>query len=284
MDVSIILVNFNTKDLTLNCIKSVYEQTSGIEFEIYVVDNNSQDDSCKAIENEFPNVKIIRNADNKGFGVANNIAVRDSEAKYVFCLNTDTLLINNAIFEMYKFMEENENTGAVGGNLYHKDMSPAFSFYYYFNIWNSSLFYWFAKKLFKNKFAAKELKDVTDVDFISGADLFMRKSVLDKVGLFDENIFMYYEDMDLCKRIKDCGFGVKIIPAAKIYHLEGSSCKNFLKRTQLSMKGKYYYIRKHNSKLCLYCMKIPYIILHLLCYLFTFNKEHLNLLKIHING
>ena len=244
-DVSIILVNYNTKDLLLNCIKSIYEKTQNLKFEIFIVDNNSTDDSCNAIENCYPDVKLIKNDSNLGFGIANNIAIKQSNSKYILCLNTDTLLINNAIKELFDYMENNLDTAVVGGNLYHQDMTSAYSHYDYINWWNSSLLYWLLKTSLKKFFSPQELKSITDVDFVSGADMFIRKSVLDEVGLFDENIFMYYEDMDLCKRIKESGYKIKIIPNAKIFHLEGSSCKNFLKRTQLSVKGKYYYVHRH---------------------------------------
>ena len=109
MDVSIILVNYKTKDLTINAIKSVIEKTQGINFEIFVVDNNSKDGSIEAIEKEFPNINIIKNPINAGFGAANNLAINQAKGKYILCLNTDTLLINNAIKIMYNFMEKEEN-------------------------------------------------------------------------------------------------------------------------------------------------------------------------------
>ena len=120
MDVSIILVNYKTKDLTLNCIKSIYEKTTGVDFEIIVVDNNSQDGSAEAIEQEFQNVKVIYNKINVGFGAANNIAIKQAKGKYILCLNTDTFLINNAIKIMFDFMEEkaNQQVGVCGGILY----------------------------------------------------------------------------------------------------------------------------------------------------------------------
>jgi GT2 family glycosyltransferase len=97
MDVSIIFVNYKTKDFTINAIKSVIEKTQGIDFEIFVVDNNSQDGSIEAIEQNFPNINIIKNTTNKGFGAANNIAIKQAKGKYIFCLNTDTLFIISLI-------------------------------------------------------------------------------------------------------------------------------------------------------------------------------------------
>ena len=128
-DVSIILVSYNTKDLTINAIKSIYEQTKNIDFEIFLVDNDSRDDTCKEVESQFPEVNIIINKENLGFGVANNIAIEKSDAKYIFLLNTDTKLLNNAIEILFDFMEkeENQNIAVCGGNLYNKDNLPTFS-------------------------------------------------------------------------------------------------------------------------------------------------------------
>ena len=110
MDVSIIFVNYKTKDLTINAINSVIEKTEGVDYEIFVVDNASNDGSIEAIEQEFSNINIIKNPINSGFGSANNLAIKQAKGKYIFCLNTDTLLVNNAIKIMFDFMEKKENS------------------------------------------------------------------------------------------------------------------------------------------------------------------------------
>lgn len=115
MDVSVIIVNYNTKDLILNCIQSIYEKTKDLTFEIIVSDNDSKDDSIKQISSQFPEVKIIENKKNLGFGMANNEGFKIAQGKYVFCLNPDTILINNAIKFLYDFMEHNEECAAGGG-------------------------------------------------------------------------------------------------------------------------------------------------------------------------
>ena len=284
MDVSIIFVNYKTKDLTVNAIKSVIEKTEGIEYEILVIDNDSQDGSVEAIEQEFPFVKITKNETNKGFGAANNQGIEQSQGKYVFCLNTDTILYNNAVKILFDFMEKNQDFGACGANLYHQDMSPAYSCADMHNTWNCSAIYWLLKLIFKKYCSPREINTLKYTDMVTGADLFMRKSVLDKIGLFDENIFMYSEDMDLCKRIKDNDYQIAIIPEAKIIHLEGRNKKNFLKRTQMVVKGKYYFLKKHKMFMPRFVMQLTYCILHLICIIFTFNKEHLELLKTHFEG
>jgi GT2 family glycosyltransferase len=284
MDVSVILVNYKTKDLTTSAIKSVVEKTVGLKYEIFVVDNNSQDGSIEAVEVEFPNIKIIKNSINAGFGAANNIAIKQASGKYILCLNTDTLLINNAIKGMFDYMETNEKVGVCGGNLYDADMTPTMSYASFPNFWNCLSTTWLLKKIFPKLRNHEEVQTVKDVGFITGADIFFRKSVLDNVGIFDEQFFMYYEEADLCKRIKNAGYQIKVIPSAKITHLEGKSAKDFWNNAKLRVKSKYLYARKHQSKITLYSMKFSYVLLHILALIFTFNKENIELIKMHIRG
>jgi len=285
-DVSIIYVNYKTAELTINSIKSVMEKTSGLNYEIFVVDNNSQDGSIEAIEKEFPNINIIKSPTNGGFAVANNLAMRQAKGKYIFCLNTDTLLVNNAVKIMFDFMEkdENQNIGACGGNLYHQDLTPAHGYANFHNVWNCSAVYWLIKYFFKKHFEPVEIKTVKDVDYVAGADLLMRHSVLDEVGLYDETFFMYSEDADLCKRIRMNNYGIVIVPDAKIIHLEGRNKANFLSRTGIAVQGKYHYLWKYKMFPTIFVMKISYCILHFFMYLFTFNPNHKDLFFIHLKS
>lgn len=286
MDVSIIFVNYKTKDLTINAIKSVVEKTQGIDFEIFVVDNNSQDGSIEAIEKEFPQINIIKNIANTGFGAANNIAIKRAKGKYILCLNTDTLLINNAIKIMYDFMEkeDSKNIAVCGGTLYNENSNYIMSYANFPNLFNSLSFSWILKRLFPMIRNKKEPTNIKEVDFITGADIFFRKSILDKVGLFDETFFMYAEEVDLCKRIKNEGYSIKIIPQAKIIHLEEKSSKNFWENSRMRVKSKYLYARKNQSIIEIFLMKISYIIVHIIGYLLSFNKNHFENIKEHLKG
>ena len=230
MDISIILVSYNTIDMTRACLYSIYQYTKDVEFEVFVVDNNSHDGSPEMIEQEFPQVKLIRNPDNKGFGAANNIAIRKSNAKYVFCLNTDTLLLSNSIKNFYDFMEkeENQNIGACGCRLLDKDMKPQHSYAKFHNPLSilCNIFYLHRvfpktyKKLFEN--TKNENNTIPfDVDYVTGADLFIRKSVLDKCGIFDEDFFMYSEEAEMQYRFKKAGYKSVIIPNINIIHYCG---------------------------------------------------------------
>ena len=282
LDVSIILVNYNTCELTLDCIKSIYEKTENINFEIFVVDNNSQDNSCETINQFYPQVNIIRNEENKGFGAANNIAIKKSNAKYVLCLNTDTVLVNNAIKIMFDFMEKNQDVGVCGGTLLKEDLTLGNSFAPFPSILNSLSISWLIKQV-KKHLKKKLITKPKDVDMICGADIFFRKSVLNEVGLFDEAFFMYYEEADLCYRIKKSGYKIKYLPNAKIIHYGEKSSKSSWNTIKQRVTSKYIYGRKNCSRLFIYSVKISYVILHLICYLFTFNQNHKDMLFVHLN-
>lgn len=280
MDVSIILVNYNTKDLTRNCIKSVYENTKGVEFEIIVVDNNSHDGSIEMIEHEFPEVKLIKNPENNGFGAANNIAISQSNAKYVFLLNTDTLLIGNPIKYFFDYMEkeDNKNVAVCNGIMYHPDKTK---FYLEFNF----PFFIDLSAIFGKK--EQDLSYDQEVDWACGADFFVRKSVLDEVGTFDENFFMYYEETDLCKRIKQHGYSIKFLSVDTIIHFESSSiqCDKSIniKKLKISSQSMYYYYKKHYGIWTTPAIMLTLSIFHIIKFIFTFNKDELKKLYIKIN-
>ena len=286
MDVSIIFVNYKTKDLTINAINSVIEKTEGVDYEIFVVDNASNDGSIEAIEQEFPNINIIKNPINSGFGSANNLAIKQAKGKYIFCLNTDTLLVNNAIKIMFDFMEKIENSkiGACGGYLVDKNTNPS-------NcggnlptitsiIWKIGVRNILKKQYDKYKITIFSNEDncTEKLGYIIGADIFFRKSVLDEVGLFDENFFMYYEETDLCKRIWDSGYTIKFVPTAQIIHLEGASIKSNIKKLKMMKKSEFYYFKKHYPSQA-GLVKLIYLILYLIDWLILGNKERKELIK-----
>lgn len=264
MDVSIILVNYNTKELTLNCLNSIYEKTSGIDFEVVIVDNASVDGSCDAIKNQFPQVKLIENEKNLGFGKANNVGIKLSNAKYVLLLNTDTELINNAVKLLYDLMENDPSIGACGGNLFDKDKNPVHS-YGYLNTPKK-----FFCRMMGLRYLLKDQKNdanrdrVQEVEQIIGADLMLRKSALDKVGAFDERFFLYCEESELQFRISQGGYKIIYTPEPEIYHFEGAATKKNKKfRRQMMTQSQYlYFVLSHKdvSKLWLRTMcSIPQI-------------------------
>lgn len=221
VDVSIIIVNYHTKSLVCDCIKSVKKYTEGVRYEIIVVDNASENIS----ELEADGVRIIQLDKNLGFGGANNKAVEISNGKKLFFLNPDTVLLNNSVKILSDAIEGFPDCGVCGGNLYDVDLKPAHSYYYC----TMSLKY-------VGRCAAKSLSKLYDisnqhnfgetpktVDYITGADLMITKDLFEKIGGYNSDIFMYYEDVDLCQKVRALGKKCYSIPQAHIQHLEGQS-------------------------------------------------------------
>lgn len=269
MDVSVIIVNYNTKELTKNCIKSIYEKTKNIDFEVIVSDNGSTDGSQEMIKKEFPKVILIENNQNLGFGAANNKGLKIANGKYIFYLNSDTILLNNAIklfFDYWEKSSEKENIGCIGSMLLNSDGTFSNSYHVFPNsksclnflvrVTASSLH---LKKIFKTKTKSKSAFYGT-VDFVVGADMFLKN---DETAFFDERFFLYFEETDLQFQLMKKNKERIIIEGPQIIHLEGASSKegkvvyNFNKPSSA-----YYwescikYIEKNAKKdLCFYFIK-----------------------------
>ncbi|MDR2011208.1 MAG: glycosyltransferase family 2 protein [Bacteroidales bacterium] len=222
LDVSIIIVNYKTVSLIINTVKSIKIHTNNIKYEIIIVDNNSQDDVEKILYNEFGGeiVCVLLN-ENIGFGCANNEGIKIARGRNTLFLNPDTLLLNNAIKILSDYLDGNESVGACGGNLYDEQMKPAHSYDIKFpSITHELRLY---KLLYWKNWQFNSTKDTIEVAYITGADLMVKKSVLNRVGLFSDRFFMYYEDSELCFRIHKGGYKIISVPFAKIQHLEGKS-------------------------------------------------------------
>jgi GT2 family glycosyltransferase len=281
MNVSIIIVNYNTSNLLKDCLYSVMEKTQLIEYEIIIVDNNSSDDSVTMLTQQFPNVILVKSEINLGFGKANNQGYLYAKGKYLFLLNTDTLLINNAIKILFDFMEDpkNTNTGSCGGNLYTKDLKPNYSYSTkypsLFNIitYRSQISFLFKKEdNFNNSPICKE------VAIIIGADLFIKKQVFEELKGFDPAYFMYIEDGDLAYRVKKLGYKNISVPAAKIIHLQGKSSTTGMK-LKMEYDGYLIYFKKNNSLVYVKIyrlLELAFAIIKYCLFYMLFNKEKRN--------
>ena len=283
-----VLVSYNTKEMTKACLNSIYQFTKDIEFEVFVVDNNSLDGSVEMIEQEFPQVRLIKNPYNKGFGAANNIAIRKSNAKYIFCLNTDTLLLNNSIKTFYEFMEkeENKNIGACGCQLLKKDMTLQHSYAKFHSMLGilATIFYMHRlfpetyKKMFVNSKYENSNKPY-EVDYITGADLFIRKTVIDKCGMYDEDFFMYSEESEMQYRFKNAGYKSFILPDVNIIHYCGMDTREVpLSRIEMYLKSDILFYKKCHGSFYAYVCKI----LHITKLILTpkISKRYLDLIRI----
>lgn len=260
MDVSIIIINYNTLELTKNTIESVFEKTGELNYEIILVDNASTDGSVEFFENNYKDkIIFIKNNENLGFGRANNIGVKYAKGKYLFLLNSDTLLINNAIKILYDFMEKNNDCGVCGGNLYTEELLPTSSYRKkmmgYETEFIEPLILGVSNRIFR-LFKKSEwnypffnFKDINlKVEIIIGADFFIRQDLYRELSGFDTDFFMYHEESEFCFRILRKGYKIYNVPTAKIIHLEGKSSKFKEKKFEIERKGKYLFFLKTKGK------------------------------------
>ena len=246
MDVSIIIINYNTKQMLADCLLSLYKFTNEIKFEVIVVDNASTDGSERSISSLFPQVKWINSGGNIGFGRANNLGIKYATGKYLFLLNSDTLLLNNAVKAFYDYAESHtdKQLGILGCWLCDNDGKPNNSFGEFPT--PSSEIRYLLGKLGTNK--AVQCGGNVDVDYIIGADMFIRRDIFEKFGGFDPHFFMYYEETDFQYRMAQKGYVHRVINTPQIVHLEGGSFSDkglTFNRFVMAQKSYNYYMRKH---------------------------------------
>lgn len=251
MNVSILIVNYNTHELLADCLRTVYEQTNGVTFEVIVVDNASTDGSEEYVMSRFPAVRWIASRENLGFGRANNLGASQARGEYLFLLNSDTLLLNNAVKMFYDYAVKNkELCGVLGGWLLAKAGTVNKS-YGEFPTVASEIGYLFGRLTDRLRGGVTHEKAAEkDVDYIVGADMFLSRELYRQFGGFDPNIFMYYEETDLQLRMAKAGVSRRLIPGPQIVHLEGGSFgKNELtyRRFEMSQVSYNYLVGKHRS-------------------------------------
>jgi hypothetical protein len=274
MDVSIIIVSYNTRDLTIQCLDSVFKQTKNIEFEVIVVDNNSIDGSKQAITKWFPQVLLIENNENEGFGRANNIGINYAKGKYLFLLNSDTILLNNVALIFFDFSESNQSLkiGALGAVLLdaNKMMTRSSGIFPSKKAMLMHILIGYLQRKYYDKLKKKEISFYQDaslylkVDNVSGADLFVLKATMNEMNGFDPFFFIYYEETDLQRRLKDKGFSNMLINGPSIVHLEGASLANLNNSNEQRLiftKSMFYYFKKHSPMISFYLFKYLFLII-----------------------
>lgn len=260
IDVSIVIVNYNTRELLKNCLQSIYQMTADISFEIIVVDNASSDDSLLMLESLYPEVICIISPSNIGFGKANNLGVKNANGEFLLLLNSDTLLIENSVFKLHNFFvrKETELSLAVLGckliNVEGTVMNSGGGFPRVKNDINE-YYYLIAEKLFFKKIKPRDIYDFNkpffEIDYVIGADMFMRKSLFLDVNGFDPKFFMYYEESDLQYHIRKLGFKIYVTTDTQIIHLEGGST-NMVRyspfKRLINQVSRNYYFKKNDRK------------------------------------
>lgn len=246
MDVSVIIVNYNTHDFLEDCLRSITEFTKDIEYEIIVVDNNSTIKGIDKIGDKFGSVKFLFNKENNGFGAGCNIGIKNASGKYCAFVNPDIVFTENCLSKFYEYMEINTDTGACGGRLVNNENKTIYTFNYFPGyLWeilqatgkgSDNAIAKLNKKLLSSE------KEYYEVDWLIGAFMFIRKEIIDKLKGFDEMFFLYYEDVDIQFRIKELGFKIVCLKNIQIKHHERSSIKT-------SQDENVYHIHMHKSKI-----------------------------------
>ena len=251
MDLSVVIVNYQTFELTKNAINSIFEYEYPFSLEVIVVDNASADDSLSKLKDYFKDkVKFIASPKNNGFAAGNNQALDIANGRYVLLLNSDTVVWENTLETIYDYMEQHTDVGAAGcrvllenGEL-DKACKRSFpnvknSFFRLFHIPTASE---------EKNYNLDNLPDdgIYEIDCLTGAFMFIRKKALDEVGFLDETFFMYGEDIDLCFRIKHAGWKIIYYGKSKITHLKGSSSKKQKSKLIYEFyRAMYIYYNKH---------------------------------------
>ncbi len=251
MDLSIIIVNWNTKDLLIQCLKSIVPTTQRLKTEVLVVDNGSTDGSEEVVKKGFPDVAFIQNDQNLGFAKANNQALRMAKGEYILLLNPDTQVKEGAIEKLLSFLEAHPEAGVAGAQLMNPDGSKQNSIANFpslaTELLNKSLLRWF----FPNRFPGKEMNypEPIEVDSVIGACMMVRREAIEKVGLLDEDYFLFLEETDWCYRMKKAGWKVYHVPQAEIYHLQGKSAERDKKRAKVEYyRSRYQFFKKNRGK------------------------------------
>ena len=222
LDLSIVVASFNTRDLLLDCLESVQTNTIGLESEIFVVDNASIDGSADAVSKKFPQIQLIRNQENKGLSSAANQAFRESRGRFVVLLNSDTVLMENSFFKIVQFLNENEEFSVLSPQIIDQSDHP-----FPMRLWQDSPEDALLKILGKynpaDEFKGMVGKGPREVEAVGGSCFFIRRTIMESVGLLDEKHFLYNEEDDFCRRTRKAEQKICYFPETSVKHLLGQS-------------------------------------------------------------
>ncbi|MBN2457231.1 MAG: glycosyltransferase family 2 protein [Sedimentisphaerales bacterium] len=257
LDVSIIIVSWNTRDILRNCMKSVYDKSGKVDFEVIVIDNASDDDSAEMVETNYPQAILIKNEENRGFAVANNQGMKIAKGRYVLLLNSDTVVLEDAIAETVSFSDAHPEAAAVGCKVLNPDRTLQPTCFMFPSAVNMVLSSTYLYKVFpQSRFFGRERmswwdrSDTREVDVVTGCFMLVRREAIDQVGMMDERFFMYGEETDWCYRFKKSGCKVFFTPCAQIIHFGGQSTRQRATEMILRRMGsRLLFFEKHGGRL-----------------------------------
>ncbi|HEY68397.1 MAG TPA: glycosyltransferase family 2 protein [Thermoflexia bacterium] len=254
IDLSIVIVNWNVRDLLRRCLHSIPNLQSSPSGEVIVVDNASTDGSVEMVRAEFPGVHLIANADNRGFPAANNQGIAVAQGRYVLLLNPDTEVVGDALATMVAFADAHPDVGIVGPQLLNPDGSvqssrrrfPTLATAFFESTWLQG---YAPRRLLERYYVLDRPDDaVQDVDWVTGAAVMARREAIEQVGLLDEGFFMYSEELDWCRRFREAGWRVVYLPAAQIVHHVGKSSEQVVAARHIHFQtSKVRYFRKYHG-------------------------------------
>jgi N-acetylglucosaminyl-diphospho-decaprenol L-rhamnosyltransferase len=255
-DLSIIIVNWNVGELLRNCLQSLESGRGELIIEVIVIDNASEDGSPAMVREEYPWVQLVSSSENVGFPRGNNIGIANANGRFLLLLNPDTVILEDALTVLVSFMEANPDVGVIGPQLLNPDGSvqssrrrfPTLVTAFIESTWLEG---WGSRSLLR-RYYGLDLPDSAkaDVDWVTGASLMVRRDIIDQIGGMDEAYFMYSEELDWCRRIKDAGWRIVYLPTARVIHHEGKSSEQAVTARHVNFqRAKLRYFRKFHGAL-----------------------------------
>ncbi|MFQ5862621.1 MAG: glycosyltransferase family 2 protein [Candidatus Brocadiales bacterium] len=253
-ELSVVIVNWNTRDLLEDCLASLYKTVRNLSFDVYVVDNGSTDGSVETLREKFPEVRLTRNKENRGFTMANNQALRGIQTPYVFLLNTDTVLLEGTVEGMVSFLNTHPDVAIVAPQFINRDGSKQNTFDNFPSLTTELLNKSLLRICFPGRYPSKRVdyKEPLEVESVLFAGVILRQDVFRQVGFFDEDYFVYLEDSDTCFRIKKAGWRCFYLPNLQMYHFGGGGTKGKSRTNRANSVIEYYrslykFFRKNRS-------------------------------------
>ena len=250
MDISIVIVNWNTRELLRDCLNSISQAAPGIVYEIIVVDNASHDGSVSMVQQDFPAVIIIENPSNKGFAVANNQGLAIMSGRYALLLNTDAKLTEHALVRLFVFLESHPEAAMACGQLLNADGSRQNSIAAFPDLFTLMMNMSLLEYLWPQRYPSKryDWREPVEIDSGIGACLMVRKKSIDAVGMLDERYFFFFEETDWAYRMRAAGWKIFHVPGAVIYHLQGQSIGRNVRSRIEFYRSRYQFFRKWRSR------------------------------------
>jgi GT2 family glycosyltransferase len=248
MDLSVVIVALNGRDMTLDCLATLPEAVRGLQHEVILVDNGSKDGTADAVQQEYPEVRLIRNAENRGYGPAANQGMAVATGRIVTLLNNDTRLPERALRELVEFLDRTSTCAVVGPQLMHEDGRTQHSFDVEPSLATELLNKSLLRRLRPGAYPSRlqERTEPFEVENLVGACFVLRRSAAEALGGFDETFFYLYEETDLCLRARKRGWTVMVHPGVRIIHLQGRTRRAMRVRARIEQaRSRFAYFRKH---------------------------------------